>query len=109
MKKKLDILNNIKIAHRGLWNIKYPENSMGAFERARAMGIPIELDVHILKDNTIVVIHDDNTYRMTDKKIILKNAVYDDIKNLKLNGTKYKIPTLEEVLSLVNGKVLIDI
>ncbi|MBQ2872670.1 MAG: hypothetical protein IJE89_01560 [Bacilli bacterium] len=109
MKKNMDILNNIKIAHRGLWNDKYPENSMGAFDRAINNGIPVELDVHILKDNTLVVIHDDDTYRMTGKRVILKNAVYDDIKDLKLKGTKYKIPTLEEVLLLVNGKVLIDI
>lgn len=109
MKKNMKFLRNIKIAHRGLWNDKYPENSIGAFKRAVDNGIPIEFDVHILKDNTLVVLHDDDTYRMTGKKIILKNATYNDIKKLKLKETRYNIPTLEEVISLVNGKVLIDI
>jgi len=108
-KKKIDILNDIMIAHRGLCDSKYPENSLGSFENCVKKGIPIELDVHILKDNTLVVYHDDDTGRLTDKKIILKNAVHDDIKDLRIEGSKYKIPTLKEVLDLVNGKVLLDI
>ena len=43
------------------------------------------------------------------EKLILKNAIYDDIKDLRLGGSKYKIPTLGEVLHLVDGKVLLDI
>ena len=46
---------------------------------------------------------------MTGKEIILKNAVYDDIKDLKLNDTEYGIPKFSEVLELVDGKVLLDI
>ena len=107
--KNLNILMGKKIAHRGLWNDKYPENSVGSFKRCIARGVPIELDVHVLKDNSLVVIHDPNTFRMTGKEIILKNAVYDDIKELKLKGTEYGIPKFSEVLELVDGKVLLDI
>lgn len=46
---------------------------------------------------------------MTGKKFILKNSVYDDIKDLKLDGSSYGIPTFFEVLNLVSGKVLLDI
>lgn len=108
-KKKIDILSIGKIAHRGLWNSENPENSIGAYKRCIDRNIPIELDVHILRDNSLVVIHDDDTYRMTGKKIVLKNATYDDIKDLKLKNTDYKIPTFSEVLDLVDGKVLLDI
>lgn len=38
-----------------------------------------------------------------NKKI--KDCTYDEIKNLKLQNTKYGIPTLQEVLDLVNGRV----
>ena len=65
-------LKNKVIAHRGIHNNKtVPENSIKAFEKAIKRKIPIELDVHILKDNTLVVFHDDNLKRMThiDKKI----------------------------------------
>lgn len=109
VKKKLDVLVGKKIAHRGLWNEDNPENSMGAFKRCIDRNIPIELDVHILKDNSLVVMHDDTTERMTGKKIVLKDAKYDDIKNLKLKNTDYMIPTFSSVLDLVDGKVLLDI
>lgn len=107
--KNLDYLNKIRIAHRGLWNDENPENSVGSFRRCLDKGIPIELDVHILKDGTLVVFHDANTLRMTGKKIVLKDAIYDDIKDLKLKDTKYGISKFSDVLNLVDGKVLLDI
>lgn len=107
--KKIDKLIEKRIAHRGLWNDKNPENSIGAYKRCIDRNIPIELDVHILKDNTLVVIHDDDTEKMTGKKVILKDANYDDIKDLRLKNTDYRIPKFKDVLELVNGKVLLDI
>ena len=103
---------NIKklcIAHRGLYDEKIPENSMKAFEKAVSKNIPIEFDIHVLKDKNIVVFHDDNLYRMTgvDKKLI--ECTYEDIKNYKLKNTKETIPLLKDVLKMVNGKVLLDI
>lgn len=109
VKKDLSILNDIKIAHRGLSSDKHPENSLRAYRECIDKGIPIELDVHILKDNTLVVMHDDDTYRMTGKKVVLKSANYDDINDLKLSNSDCYIPTLKEVLDLVDGKVLLDI
>lgn len=99
----------LTIAHRGLWNEEFPENSMGAFKRSVDMDIPIELDVHLLKDKTLVVFHDDNLKRMTgiDKKI--KDCTYEEIENLTLLNTEFKIPKFEEVLDLVAGRVLLDI
>lgn len=108
-KKNFDILEKIKIAHRGLWDEKNPENSMGAFKRCVDESIPIELDIHLLKDNILVVFHDDNLKRMTGIDKLIKDCSYSDIKNLKLKETNYNIPTLKEVLQLVDGKVLLDI
>ena len=109
MVKDLSVLKNIKIAHRGLCKVGLVENSMSAFSECVKRNIPIELDVHILKDNTLVVIHDDDTERITGKKVILKNSNYDDIKDLKLIGANEGIPLLKDVLDLVDGKVLLDI
>lgn len=108
-KKDLKILEKIKIAHRGLWNDRIPENSIGAFERCVEKNVPIELDIHLLSDDTLVVFHDDNLKRMTGVDMELRTSTYEDIKDLKLKNTNYKIPILEEVLNLVNGKVLLDI
>ena len=108
-KRTKEILNKIRIAHRGLWDDFIPENSIGAFERCIKKNIPIELDIHLLKDNTLVVFHDDNLKRLTGLDSKLKDCAYNDIKNLKLKKTNYKILTFEEVLNLVSGKVLLDI
>ena len=51
-------------AHRGLWNERFPENSLGAFERAARAGHAIELDIRLTKDKRIVVFHDDDLMRM---------------------------------------------
>ena len=103
--KNVSFLRNNSFAHRGLHNNIYPENSIGAFRNALSKNIPIEFDVHLLKDNTIVVFHDDNLKRMTGIDKYLCNVTYEEIKDLKLNNTEYTIPTLEEVLNLIDGKV----
>lgn len=93
------------ITHRGLHDNAHPENSLGAFENSIVSGLPIELDVHILKDGKIVVFHDDNLKRMTGLDRKIRSCDYEEIKNLNLLDTNYKIPLIEEVLELVDGKV----
>lgn len=102
-------MNKLKISHRGLWNKELPENSIGAFKRSIRKDLPIELDVHILKDDTLVIFHDDNLKRMTGIDKNIKDCTYEEISHLYLLDTKEKIPTLKEVLKLVDGKVLLDI
>ena len=97
------------IAHRGIHNEAIPENSMKAFSLALKKNIPIEFDVHILKVKNIVVFHDDNLKRMTNKDKFIKECTYEEIKDLKLKNTNEKIPLLKDVLKLVDGKVLLDI
>jgi len=95
------------IAHRGYHDRKngIPENSLAAYKRAMDEGFGMEIDLHLLKDGEIVVMHDDSTGRMTGINKKLKECTYEDIKNLRLEETSEKIPTLKEVLKLVNGKV----
>ena len=93
------------IAHRGLHNDLLPENSIGAFENAIKNGYPIELDVHIISDGTIIVFHDDTLSRVTSKDGYVMNLTKDSLCEYKLLNTKYTIPTLDEVLAIVNGQV----
>lgn len=98
------------IAHRGIHNNKeIPENSMLSFKKALQEGIPIELDIRLTKDNNLIVFHDNNLYRMTKRNDFVKMKTLQEIKELYLLDTKEKIPTLKEVLDLVNNKVLLDI
>lgn len=106
LEKEYFLLDNI-IAHRGLHNIKngIVENSIEAFSLAIEKKYIIELDVHILKDDEIIVFHDDNLERLTGVNKKVSEFSYDEIKNLKLKNTDSYIPNLEDVLKLVDGKV----
>ncbi len=103
----MEWLINKNIAHRGLHSndFRVPENSLLAFRLAVEKNISIELDVHALKDGTVVVFHDDNLKRMTgvDKKI--SECTYEEIRKLKLLDSNQTIPLLAEVFDLVNNKV----
>lgn len=109
--KDLKFLTKNLIAHRGMHNKEkgIPENSMKAFDEAVINNYIIELDIHILKDDVIVVFHDDNLERMTGVSKNIKSVTYNEIKNLYLNNTIYKIPLLEDVLKKIDGRVPIII
>ena len=93
------------IAHRGLHDKSHPENSMSSFAQAIEAGYAIELDIQMISDGTIVVFHDESLSRLTDNDGYIKFLNKSDLDILKLTGTKEKIPTLEEVLDFVDGKV----
>ena len=93
------------VAHRGLHNNIFPENSIPAFDNAIKHGFAIELDVHLLSDGTVAVFHDDSLKRMTGKNGMIKELKFEDLQNCKLSGTDFCIPTFNQVLDLVNGKV----
>ena len=93
-------------AHRGLHNGKdAPENSLAAFEAACQKGCGIELDVQLSRDGKVMVFHDYTLIRMTgcDKNLCELDA--EKLTSLTLGESDQKIPTFEEVLALVNGRV----
>lgn len=95
------------IAHRGLHNLTngVPENSLLAFSNAIKWGLSIELDVNITSDGRVVVFHDRTLKRACNDNRLVENISYGELSKLKLFGTEYKIPTLEETLKAVNGRV----
>lgn len=103
--KDLSFFKEYKIAHRGVHNNKIPENSLSAFKKAIRENYIIELDVHLLKDNNIIVFHDDDLKRMCNVNKKVKDLTLDEIEKYNLKNTKEKIPTLKEVLKLIDGKV----
>lgn len=93
------------VAHRGLWGGDIVENSLTAYRAAADSGYPIEIDLFLTRDNEIVCFHDENLYRMTGKNDKIYNRTLAKLKALPLKGTAERIPTLQEVLSLIGGKV----
>lgn len=94
-------------AHRGLHDkaLGVPENSLPAFQRAVDRGFGIEFDLHLSKDGIPVVFHDFHLKRMTGQEGDVEDYTLAELRTFRLAGTKEQIPTLEEVLQLVNGRV----
>lgn len=93
------------IAHRGLHDKDCPENSISAFQKAITEGYPIELDVQMIADGTVIIFHDESLSRLTDNDGYIKFLNKSDLDILRLKDSKEKIPTFEEVLKFVDGKV----
>ncbi len=105
----------IIVAHRGSSN-SAPENTLAAFERAiHDKADAVEFDIHLTKDKHIVVIHDNRVDRTTDGQGMINEHSLSQLKKLSAGSwfkekfSSEKIPTLEESLSLLNGKVGINI
>ena len=98
---------NRYFAHRGLYSRdgSVPENSLAAFSAAVNGGYGIELDVQLSKDNEIVVFHDDNLKRVCGVEGLVGDYTLEELKEFRLLDTDEKIPTFEEVLSVVDGRV----
>lgn len=93
-------------AHRGLFDngTDAPENSLAAFIKAVEAGYGIELDVQLSKDNVPVIFHDATLVRMCGVKGNVWDYTLEELKRFRLADSKEKIPTLEEALSVINGK-----
>ena len=90
----------INIGHRGASG-HYPENTLLSFNEALKMGAKgLEFDLKITLDNKVVVFHDDNTLRMTEKELNINGVEYNKLKRLNILETDgEKIPLFKEVLN----------
>lgn len=100
-------------AHRGC-SQHYPENTLLAFEKAAQIkGLTgIELDIQLTKDGHIVVCHDEKVDRTTDGTGELRSFTLNELKKLRIdagNGKYEKIPTIDEVLDLLEDKMRIEL
>lgn len=92
-------------AHRGLHDKRLPENSLPAFEKAVQGGYGIELDVRVTRDHVLVVHHDETLERSCGDQRRVCDVALADLQQLPLFGTDEYIPTFDEVLELVDGRV----
>lgn len=107
MQKNISWLLDVPLAHRGLHNIQnnIPENSLAAFKNAIEANIPIELDVHLIENYELIVFHDYDLVRISDKNKKIEELKKSELKHYKILNTDQTIPLLSEVLQLVNGSV----
>ena len=81
-----------------------PENSLTAFQNAIDHGFAIELDLRMLKDGTVVAFHDNNIKRMCGVNAKVSDLTKKDLPYFNLNHSAQHIPTLKEILDLVDNK-----
>lgn len=98
-------LLNRPIAHRGLWGNDLIENSLSAYKNAVDSGYPIEIDLYSSKDGVIFSFHDVLLKRMTGADGLIYEKTAKELRALRLLDSNEKIPTFDEVLTLVDGKV----
>ncbi|MBE6990630.1 MAG: glycerophosphodiester phosphodiesterase [Ruminococcaceae bacterium] len=90
-----------RYAHRGYHDKPIvPENSMAAFRRAVEHRFGAELDVHLLRDGRLAVIHDSSLRRTAGADVEVEDLTAEELKQYRLEGTDETVPLLEEVLAL---------
>ena len=100
-----DYFRKWRYAHRGYHDKpRIPENSLPAFRRAVQCGFGAELDVHLMKDGHLAVIHDASLRRTAGADVEIEDLTAEELKNYTLEGTEHHIPLLEEVLPIFAGK-----
>lgn len=100
----LSALRGWAYAHRGLHSEGVAENSLTAFRLAKEAGCGIELDVHLLKDGELAVIHDSLLKRTTGQDGYVEDLSASDLDHYRLEGTDDSIPLLTDVLRLFAGE-----
>ena len=101
-------VNPIIIGHRGARG-HVAENTLPSIKKAMELGVDaVEIDVFKCASGELVVFHDVLLDKLTNSTGYIESLDLDSIQKIKvLDG--FKIPTLEEVLNLIEGKILLNI
>jgi len=94
-------------AHRALHDKSKgrPENSVEAINAAIAAGYGIEIDVQPSKDGFAVVFHDYDMTRLAGIKGPIATRLKSELSEITPTGGESGIPTLQEALALIAGRV----
>lgn len=99
-------LRQFRYAHRGLHSLPHaPENSMEAFRRAVDKGYGIELDLHLMADGQLAVIHDSSLLRTAGADVRIEDLKEADLAQYPLEGTDQTVPVFCDVVEMVDGRV----
>ena len=103
------------VAHRGASG-NFPENTLRAFQIALEISVDeIEFDLRMTGDGHLVVMHDATVDRTTDGTGAIGELTLAEIRALdagRVFGERFRgdrVPTWEEALDLVQGKVRLNV
>ena len=101
-------------AHRGAHMGNF-ENSIASSLRAIELGVDIiEVDVKTTKDGHLILMHDSSIDRTTTGTGKVEELTLSEIKAFKLKApygriSSESVPTFEEFLKVVKGKIMVDV
>lgn len=96
------------IGHRGAMGHE-TENTLASVQKALDLGVDmIEIDVFKIESGEIVVFHDETVERLANSGGKIEEYNIFDLKKLTLDGG-HKIPTLQDVLKLIDNRVALNI
>ena len=95
------------VAHRGLSGLE-KENTNAAFIAAGNRSyFGIETDVHHTADGQFVIIHDENTGRVSDVNVNVETSTMDALREVRLNHPHtntprddLRLPTMEDYIGI---------
>lgn len=105
-RKEADVSSIQVVAHRG-GSLLAPENTLLAFEAGiKAKADQLELDIHLSKDDVMIIMHDPTLKRTTNQSGTIGDYTVDELKQFNAASSHEghpftEIPTLKEVLDLV--------
>ena len=98
----------LKIGHRGAKGY-IAENTLESIQKAMDLGVDgVEIDVHICQTGELVAFHDFTLERLTGVPGEIATKSLKELKTLNVNG-QFRIPTLLEVLDLIDRKCMLNI
>lgn len=94
------------VGHRGAAGVE-PENTIRGFRYALELGVDYtECDVHLTKDDHLIVMHDSTVDRTTDGTGAVRDLTFAEVRSLDA-GQGERVPTLAEVLEVVRDKAIL--
>jgi glycerophosphoryl diester phosphodiesterase len=100
----LEWLTARPVAHRGLHGNGVIENSLSAVAAAVAANYAIEVDLQLSLDGEVVVFHDSTLDRLTAERGPVGWCSAAELGKIRLTGSNDTIPTLADLLKLVDGR-----
>ena len=94
--------------HRGAMG-HATENTLASIKKGIELKADmLEIDVYKIKTGEMVVFHDDDLDRITNAKGKIEDYTFDDLRKVLVSG-KHQIPTLQEVIEIIDKRVVLNI
>ena len=98
----------LTIGHRGARGY-IAENTLESIQKALDLNVDgIEIDVFRCASGEIVVFHDKKLQRLTGHNGLIEETTFEELKNMLVAG-RYRIPTLQQVIEKIGGKILLNV